>query len=494
MSAGLRIGLTFPAGYSGANGGEPEELPSFARLHEAFVAAAAGGPWAEVDGRVLVASAEHRDAVAWLEEHEPEAIAVPPVRLSVPTADRYRRRASPMTLVGSAFEPRSTLRGEVAYYWPAAPYEVVQHLRVIASEVTHVGRADSVVTVDVRHVEQVRDERLLVAAAGRGPGRLMAVPVAGRVTALEEAHRDASRVGRHDAGPMGKQAPDHMVTGANDAHTVVRRYAPAGAEVDWPYSEVLEMAVRGRSAAWALRSPRRRVAAAVAVHRALVRAIGTDVPAFVTGRDGAGPLRGAGHLAIQIVADRGTGNVSIALAVPPHVQAADRARLVEQVERGLRVRLAGIGDVSLGSPQWRSATRYWESENGPMHLATPMVLDVPGHPKRGPWSLEDGVVASIGFAFRGVLERAGVEWQPGWAFRRDLVARLREEWGVAARAERVHGPAGAHLHRAPRGDLLVAAHAEVRLGRLAAPSGGFVALGRARHLGGGLLVPVGTVR
>jgi hypothetical protein len=46
-------------------------------------------------------------------------------------------------------------------------------------------------------------------------------------------------------------------------------------------------------------------------------------------------------------------------------------------------------------------------------------------------------------------------------------------------------------HKVSPGTLLVAVHAFVSLGELDSAGTGFLALGRARHLGGGLLRPLG---
>ena len=221
----LRISVTFPHGsYSGAEHGAAEELPSPARLHEAFVAAAAGGPWAQPDGRVLVARDDHRAAVQWLEEHEPFGIVAPNARLSSARARRYRWRASPVTLADTDFEPRSALDGPVVYLWPQAPDDVVTSLRTLAAEVTHVGRADSVAIVDVTAGDGT-DHTMLRRVTGRGPGRVLRVPQQGRMDALVRAHRVASEPGGHTAGSTGKQAPDHLVTGANEAATTLSRFA-----------------------------------------------------------------------------------------------------------------------------------------------------------------------------------------------------------------------------------------------------------------------------
>jgi hypothetical protein len=119
----------------------------------------------------------------------------------------------------------------------------------------------------------------------------------------------------------------------------------------------------------------------------------------------------------------------------------------------------------------------------------PLVLDAPGTPRHVPWTLADGVLCSLGYALRGPLEGAGVAWGTGWAFRRELVALLRDR-GAKAGAVRVTSSASRFLHRGRDGDLVVAVHAVLELGELAGERRGFLALGRSRHLGGGLLHPL----
>lgn len=102
--------------------------------------------------------------------------------------------------------------------------------------------------------------------------------------------------------------------------------------------------------------------------------------------------------------------------------------------------------------------------------------------------LAGALLCSGGYALRGRLEHDGVAWGMGWGFRRALVATLRER-GVHARARPVLRRASRYVHRAREGDLLVAVHASVALGELSAGGGELLALGRARHLGGGLLRP-----
>ncbi|MGA8353619.1 MAG: type I-U CRISPR-associated protein Csb2 [Solirubrobacteraceae bacterium] len=489
----LQVSVTFPQGsYSGAEHGSPEEMPSPARLHDAFVAAAAGGPWAQVDGRVLSARDDHRLALQWLEEHGPLGILTPNVRLTVARARRYRWRASPVMLADTDFEPRAALDGPVVYVWPPPPDSVVESLRVLAAEVTHVGRADSVAIVDVTCTQDVGRlmHRLM---KGRGPGRVMRVPGRGRTDALARAHAEASRPGGHTPGSTGKQAPDELITGANEVATTPCRFAAE--QPAWPFAEVwrLPILIGNGVDARNLLAPAARVATAVGVHRAIVRAMDTDVPPFVTGRDGDGPLRGAGHLSIQLVNDEQRGGPAVLLGIPADVPDADREQLLDALRRPLRAaRSLGRKPIwfTVQRPTIEPAVPFWPDSTSVMATATPLVLDAPGRPRQQPWTLEDAVLCSVGYAMRGVLESNEIEWAGGWAFRTKLVEHLRSDCQVRVIARRASVSASRYVHRMPDQELAVAVDAAVNLGRLAPVAGGFLALGRARHLGGGLLIPV----
>lgn len=480
------IDVAFPRdGYSGSELGVAEDIPSPARLHAAFVAAAGGGPTAALREGVLVASEPERAATRWLEDHAPLALRAPRTRPAPRAAHRYRLRAAPPPwLNDTAFEPFAALDGPVSYAWPLPPPDVRATLGSLAREITHVGSADSIAIVRVREVEvDLEDPDLQTPVSGRGTGRVLRVARPGRMCALEEAHIAALRPGRHGAGSKGRQASDEPTPSAGDTATQLRRFAFAHGDAAWPYGEAWRIPV-DRMPRWLQREDRR-VAFAVAAHRSIVRAIGTDVPGFVTGRDGSGPLRGPGHLALHLLPDDEAAE--LVLALPSDVGEADRATLLEALAPGLRVRI-GARDVRLGSPVLGTAVPFWPSADRVMQTAVPLVLDNAGAPRRGPWSLEDAVLCSIGYAVRVILEGSGFEWGSGWEFRRTLVAELRHR-GVRAECSRVPGPASRYAHRAPEGQLLVAVDARVDLGELAPRPGGLLALGRARHLGGGLLVP-----
>jgi CRISPR-associated protein Csb2 len=241
-----------------------------------------------------------------------------------------------------------------------------------------------------------------------------------------------------------------------------------------------------------------RVAAAVGIHRALIARIGDDVPPFVTGRDGDGPSRGTGHLAIQLGPDpQGDGQV-VLLGLPVGVSEADRRRLSEAVRApfraGARVDRGKTVWFTVEPPSRRvEANRFWRTPARLMRTVVPFVVEVNGGPRRQTWTLDDATVCSVGFAMRSLLEPTPLGWGAGWAFRTELVRTLRDDYGVDARATRFRGPSSRLAYKTRAGELIVAAHAIVDLGRLAGgESAGFLALGRTRHLGGGLLLPLET--
>jgi CRISPR-associated protein Csb2 len=497
VPAALLISVRFTANaYRGGDLGRAEELPSPARLHAAFVGAAAGGPEAHVEGGVLVAADRDRDAVWWLESNEPLGVVAPTARLTDYRARRHRVRAAvdprerhDLHRDETPFEPFSALAAPIVYAWPQVEQTVRERLAALAREITHVGCADSTVIVSVSDGEfEPADPRTLLLVAGRGRGRELRISQAGRFDALVDAHKRAVTPGpqRHGPGTKSKQASDQPVESAGETATRLRRFAPRRPDGPWPYAEVWTVPVTPALPTWSTR-PGQRVRTAVLVHRALVAAIGSDVPSFITGRDGNRPLGGAGHLAVQFTARADGAPTALLLGVPAGVPEVDLAALLDALARRPSLRIGRLL-VRLGAPEIERALSFWPAPAETLATEVPLVLDAPGTPRHVPWTLDDAALCSLGYALRGVLEARDFEWGVGWSFRRKLVAELRRR-GADARAFRVPRDASRFAHRGREGDLLVAAHATIKLGSLATGGRGFLALGRARHLGGGLLRP-----
>ena len=506
MPPALLISLRFPAGvYRGADLGQPEVLPSPARLHAAFVGAAGGGPDAKPDGETLTADPSDQDAVRWIEETEPLGALVPEARLTTYDAVRHRIRVAvdPKERHDhhrneTPFEPFSALKGAIVFAWPRPEPAIRERLERLAHEITHVGQADSIVVVNVSEGEF--DPAVPGAFGlidGRGVGIEMRVAEPGRAGALVGSHREALKrgPGRHVPGTKGKQAGDERSPNVGHAATRLRRFAQATPDGPWPFSEVWIVPVTPSLPRLAWR-PEMRVRTAVRIHRSLIAQIGDNVPEFVTGRSGERPLAGAGHLSIQLVKLAADASPVIALGIPVKTPEADRATLLSALTARpvLRVGSASGGKggcvVRLDEPsRILSGIAFWPSPARTLVTATPLVLDTPGVPRRGRWTLDDAVLCSLGYALRGTLEERGLAWANGWEFRREMVATLRR-LGADARAFRVAARADRFVHHSREGDLLVAVDAIVQLGELACGGRGLLALGRARHLGGGLLVPV----
>lgn len=501
MSAALLIRVRFTSDtYRGADQGQTEPIPSPARLHAAFVAAAAAGPAASANGRVTRAEDHDAEAISWLEQHEPLGMLIPDVRLARCPVARHRVRVAvdvherrDLHRNETDFEPLSALAGPVVYAWPQAPSPICVSLQTLAREITHVGRADSTVVITVSTGEfDPAAPGAVALAKGRGSGLELRIPEAGRLSALVNAHNRATSPGRqrHGPGQRSKQAQDQPVDSAGDAATVLRRFVRRNATGPWPYAQAWTVPVTPELPGWSVK-PANRVRTAVSVHRALVAAIGNDVPNFVTGRDGAGPLTGLGHLAIQFV-ERDCSGPELVLGVPDGVADADLAALLKAFAASPALRI-GKQVIRLGAPTVTSAVSFWSRPAKTFATSVPLVLDAPGTPRHGAWTLDDSVLCSVGYALRGALEARGVDWGVGWSFRRELVAQLKM-LGVDARAFRVPRAAARFAHRGREGDLLVACHATVKLGELDETGRGLLALGRSRHLGGGLLMPLAGER
>jgi CRISPR-associated protein Csb2 len=498
MVAALLVSIRFPGGvYRGGDLGAAEELPTPARLHAAFVSAAAGGCSATAEGRLLMPDQTGREAVCWLEVNEPLGMLKPPTARLLYTARRHRVRVAvdpkerhDHHREETEFEPFSAIGGPVVFAWPRPTPELTQRLSALASDITHVGRADS--TAIVRVWEGEFDPGAPGAhalAGGRGAGYQLRVPLAGRLEALVEEHARALRLEsrRHDAGVKGKQAADVQPPGIGTARTALRRFAPPAPLGSWPYGEIWRVTLSGLGRSDLGGSAR--VRTAVRIHRALVAALGSDVPEFVTGRAGEGPAAGPGHLSIQPARALAGGRGEVLLALPSGVPDADRARVLEVLASAGSL-ISGKARFEIKGLEIESAISFWPEPARWFATVVPLVLDAPGTPRHVPWSLNDAAICSVGYALRGVLESEGFDWGGGWDFRMRLVTELCNR-GVVAHATRVTRDASRFVHHAREGDLLVAVHAVVGLGDLAAGGRGLLALGRARHLGGGLLVPLG---
>ena len=78
--ADLPLGTYHGAGQDG----QPEPVPSVARLHAALLCAAGFGPRAVSTGRTAWTSARRTQAaLRWLEENPPDSVAIPALQINI---------------------------------------------------------------------------------------------------------------------------------------------------------------------------------------------------------------------------------------------------------------------------------------------------------------------------------------------------------------------------------------------------------------------------
>ena len=378
---------------------------------------------------------EERDVLAWLESQPAPAIAcgdaVPMqpaeafVPVNYPGADIPERRVHQPR----AF-PLCWPRGPVALMWGDAPAGHFEALARIASRITHVGRAESVVVADVK--AGTVDAAWVPSARGELSLR---VPRPGRLAALDRAFAD----GRH-APTAGWE-----------------RYARAGVDIaDGPWSELV-----------AVRLPHplgieRVVAAADALRNAVLSHLGDAAPAVAHGHGRGDHVAWVG---LPNLSPFAAGELlGLAMVLPNNVDPLERAQCVRALLAIDHVMISGRRvpierpsfAMSLDAKTWARPATLWVS-------ATPVVLD--RFPRRG---LGAEQVVSDGVA------RAGYP-------------RPLRVWLSTQNAGPF--PASGHFRLRRPGKLYT--HAVIEF---AQPVRGPVLVGAERHFGLGLFLPQRAAR
>lgn len=492
----------FPLGtYRGHRGGHDiDTLPDPARLHAALLAAAAAGPRGRLDERgIAVPDDEDRRALEWLEENPPDGLVVPASHVGGRQGHwRYRKTGTiPQEGVGAGKRwkwktlrdrPESlvALAGEVAWTWSEAPPgEVARALVALAPDVSHLGTAESPTVLFVAEREPTH-ERDNAASPWDPPEVEMAVATPGRTEILIRAHRDLMcspvRDGRH-SGSDEVTPPPRPEGGLRPA-----RYRPRDPEGTHPLPWDLALLRR-----LCLPVPvDRRVAAAVAIHRALVAVIGDGAPPLVTGHFAEGLARPANRVAVQIM-DKGMPSrhvrgacATVALMIPRGAEPAEVEMVWEAFDR---IRAAGrANEFTEGSSMSVRTDDFWDPLTDEPLWATAVPAVPDARPPRGiPWSMDDTVCLSVGLVWRDILGLgpAGARWAV------PIAAAARAAGAVTYRAARLRcSDAWRYVHRMNPHAVAMPYEAVLGLGRRLAPSTALTAIGQSRHLGGGLLIPV----
>jgi CRISPR-associated protein Csb2 len=410
------IAAALPLGtYRAARGdGQPETVPSVARLYSALLCAAGLGPRSvHRDGEAWGPCAADEAALRWLEENPPTQVSLPALEVNRGRATAYRDdgtiRSSKGTIAIKKFAKRPDVSvavdGVFRWTWAEDPPPLVAAaLGALCPDVAYLGTTESPVRISVE------GESVGEAGAGleTGPeigataggstsyvldpeaglftsrsGLDVEVPLAGRLAELTDAHavavsadpptprRDSFRTDERSEAPL---PPRERVA--------LARYTPAVAPpADVPWSEVLILPLErsagdrdrrahgGQTDLDVVVPIHDRVRLAVTVHKALVEAVGSfgaGVPPLVTGSYPEGVSRPANRLAIQVLdasmaVDLRGASAAVALLIPKRVAAGDLELLARAVEmlrfvRGRRGRVLPLADRPLavsGGSFWR---------------------------------------------------------------------------------------------------------------------------------------------
>ena len=496
--------------------GHSERIPSVSRLHSALLSAAGFGPRAvQRAPESLDVSDADKAVLRWLEDHPPTSVRLPALAVNLGNgATAYRddgtlkkdSKSGTLTIKKLPKAPNAgtAVDGTFAWIWEQPPPEPVRiALEQLCPDVAYLGTSES----PVRLTAMTGDE--FEATLDHNPTASMfttgatgvELPVRGRLEELADAHRAAT-------GPPPSIAGDKHRTDEKSLASVPPRkcietawYTPRQASagnVPWPQAITIPVsqAIPGQD----------RVNWAVAVHKALVKALDFGAPAMITGAYPQGVRPPANRVALHFLDEgmpglpddiKANGRTAwLAVLVPDRADAADL--------EALRRALTEVRSVQ-GKRLWlfpREAkvldgSRFWrEPEPGHVRLwrtATAAIPDTRGS-RDGHWHFSHAALLSLGFVWQD-QERDGERILPkvpgrGTDYYRGL-ARAVSNAGVAAlhaRAVRT-SDVTRYVHKINKDAVVRPYTAVLSLGSLTGPRT-LQAMGQSRHLGGGLLVPL----
>ena len=510
------ITAVFPLGfYQGQNpAGQVEEVPTPLRLFSALVAAAGTGSLAvEADGELDIAI-ECRKALEWLEVNPPDEIALPERVVNRPGVTAFKKlglRTRGRFDVPTAKEAiaRSSLNGPVHWRWSAVPPEEVREaLEQLVTDVPYLGEAASPVVMSASNEEfELHEPYVRLESNGAFPDDPAAltfqVPAEGRLALLESLHRELTKQGR--SNPSSKNEDEDVARWPDRALRQVW-YAPPRAGSPhpnpWPEAFIIELGNGHSSGGGWPPQPRDYVRWCVALHRTLVKAIGQDVPAVLTGRYEPGTYRPANHVAIQLLRrdDRialewtAEAQAAFAVLIPEEIGERDRAAVHQAltVLPGRTIRPSRSQSASVINVHYVEVHEFWEAppaEHKRFWVTRPLAITDTRPLKQNanaePWSLADAARLSIGMTWREQFKPTS----KGERLYQELAAAAGEQANVLS-GRRVHDQElHRFVHRAHENSIVTAYRAVLDLGGLLAPTAP-AAIGQSRHLGGGLLVPL----
>lgn len=501
------LAARFPLGvYLGHTGDANRDLfPDPARLHAALLNAAAQGSTAVDNGEGLHLSEESTRALSWLEENPPSGLALPEVRWLSPRLDRmiYRNVASIVIdkkgtrphLESRAISDGVAVKGSYAYIWEEMPTVVAEALDRLLVDVPALGEASSLVIL-----ERVDCEPTLLLDATATPftaGRVQVrVPEKGRTNHLIASYRSAHPNKKPTKSADKFSHSDSIRKPALPTQCLTSvRYVPVNhEEPDTPWSEVLLLEASGRKIA-----PDEQVAACVALHRALIARIQSDVSPVVTGKyPGNAGLCPPNHMSIQYLPHKhvehlGLNKSVFALLLPKGTDATTYQQLGKALSGEFPLWSRGQFLCNLEfNGRTEMADRFWKpSAPGSVRLWKPLNAFVPesrthfDKKKWRKWGLRDAGLVSVAHVCRDTFNTE-LRGPKRYEKLRDLV----ESAGVQVfQPKQLTSHPRNFVHRTNKSLTVQPWTGLIYLGGVL-PETAITALGQSRHLGGGLLVPV----
>ncbi len=527
----------FPLGYymGRIGSGQVDLLPSPARLHSALMAAAGSGLRATVDdGNALRVRAVDVMALQWLECNPPDGMALPSLHENVSRAQAYRNLGLAPKKKGLKRVLRNNtdgvaIGGRIMWVWrEAPPQEIQEALDELCPDVAYLGQSDSPVrmwtvataTISTTHrrdldakISNSQDTDIdLDVPRPERTGLLLGSFDSLRRQKLPSIVRDGLKSDEKEieipsvGGGLGRERYT-PVTSAESIHE----------EPLAPWSHCWIIPFVDRDDPQRVVEQEERVAACVALHRALVSRFNADAPAVLTGTQPKADVRGcprpANHIALQIVDDSSalsdharvdfdhrrtngiTSRQAFVVAVPRGTDQQD-LRVLTQAVNGLRRVYAIrrtfdlVGQVSSPTHFMRADT-FW---NPPAEGLTrvwsvlPAIAETRNQGRK--WALVDAAVLAAGLVWRDELLSHEDLALRGDRRYRLIVANARMRGIAAIDARPIFGTRiNRYVHKTHKDLMPLLYTATMCLGSLNPTNTALVAVGQTRHLGGGLLVP-----
>lgn len=499
---GLAIRARFPLGtfLGHRDVGKASPYPDTARLMSALAQAAGKGSTAinvKGDLRPSPASAE---ALAWLEAHPPSALQIPPSRFAAEQATVSWRVEGVLEKAGGGYQDRKLLKhqsagvalaGAVGWAWDeSVPDHVADALTALCADVSCLGESDSPVVLEIGDVTptHLRDS---TQTRFPSPGGLrVPTPQPGRFAELESDY-EAARPAKPPTLPRDRhsftEGPRPSGLSRSRVRDIVYRPVEPGYP-DLPWNDGIALPT-GSRLPWD-----ERVRCAVTFHRALVSRLGDDAPPLVTGNYPDGLPRPANRIAIHYVCGP-TAQPELRdgalLVLLPRDAAPEERETIRRAVAGIRRVLRGqLPELTLGSGMDIDPERFWLPPLPGMARRwqpVPAAMPETRSPRSAPsWSLADAAYLSIGHVFRDRLDLGRLRGDERYI---ESVRQVRA-WGVdVSQARRIaDSRIERFAHKLPTHLVAQPYSATISLGPLVAETA-VLAIGQARHLGGGLLVP-----